>query len=62
LCHTYVFKIVVIFKFHLETYSAFFVVQKALKEKEEHIEQLIRERELERTEVFKTSIQKEEVS
>ncbi|KAF6024682.1 CLIP2 [Bugula neritina] len=36
-------------------------LQKALKEKEEHIEQLIRERELERTEVFKTSIQKEEL-
>ena len=36
-------------------------LQKALKEKEEHIEQLIRERELERSEVFKASLQKEEV-
>ncbi|XP_067932017.1 CAP-Gly domain-containing linker protein 1-like [Watersipora subatra] len=36
-------------------------LQKALKEKEEHIEQLIRERELERSEVFKASVQKEEL-
>lgn len=40
---------------------ATFPLQKTLKEKEEHIEQLIRERELERSEVFKASVQKEEV-
>jgi hypothetical protein len=37
-------------------------VQKALKEKEEHIEQLLRERDLERSEVARAAAQVDEVS
>ena len=37
------------------------VVQKALKEKEEHIEQLLRERDLERSEVARAAAQVDEV-
>ena len=36
--------------------------QKALKEKEEHIEQLLRERDLERSEVARAAAQVDEVS
>ena len=37
-------------------------VQKALKEKEEHIEQLLRERDLERSEVARAAAHVDEVS
>jgi len=36
--------------------------QKALKEKEEHIEQLLRERDLERSEVARAAAQVDEVN
>lgn len=36
-------------------------LQKALKEKEEHIEQLLRERDLERSDVARASVQVDEV-
>ena len=36
-------------------------LQKALKEKEEHIEQLLRERDLERSEVARSAAQVDEV-
>lgn len=38
-----------------------FLLQKALKEKEEHIEQLLRERDLERSEVARAAAQVDEV-
>ena len=37
-------------------------LQKALKEKEEHIEQLLRERDLERSEVARAAAQVDEVN
>jgi len=42
------------------TYS--YCLQKSLKEKEEHIEQLLKERELERGEVFVATDRLDEVS
>ena len=38
------------------------ILQKALKEKEEHIEQLLKERDMERSEVARAAAQCDEVS
>ena len=45
----------------LKVFKGFFCLQKALQEKDEHIEQLLKERDLERSDVARASVQVDEV-